>query len=89
MEEFSDRILSALKGSRKYRWWTVALSWMVFVVGTAVVLLLPDTYQATARVYVDTAATDTNGGSALNVTVPRILTNLSGNLSRESIWKTG
>lgn len=89
MEEFSDRILSVLKGIWKYRWWAVALSWMVFVVGTAVVLHLPDTYQAIVRVYVDSAATDTNGGSALNVTVPLILTNLSGNLSRESIWKTG
>lgn len=54
MEELSERILFALKGIWKYRWWAAALSWIVFVVGTTAVLLLPDTYQATARVYVDT-----------------------------------
>lgn len=54
MEELSNQVFSALKGVWKYRWLMAVLSWLVFVAGAATVYLLPDTYQASARVYVDT-----------------------------------
>lgn len=54
MEELSNQVLSALKGVWKYRWLTAALWWLVFTLGALIIFLLPDTYQASARVFVDT-----------------------------------
>lgn len=54
MEDIANKIWSEITGMWKYRWWAAALSWAVFVAASAVILLLPDTYQASARVYVDT-----------------------------------
>jgi polysaccharide chain length determinant protein (PEP-CTERM system associated) len=47
-------LLGFLKAIGKYRWYAVAISWLVAVVGWAVVYRLPNDYQASARVYVDT-----------------------------------
>lgn len=54
MEELSNQVFSAIKGVWKHRWLMAILSWLVFMAGTTTVFLLPDTYQASARVYVDT-----------------------------------
>lgn len=47
-------LLGFLKAIGKYRWYAVAIAWVVAVVGWAVVYRLPNDYQASARVYVDT-----------------------------------
>jgi len=38
----------------QYRWYGVAVSWLVCVIGWIVVFLLPNQFEANARVYVDT-----------------------------------
>jgi polysaccharide chain length determinant protein (PEP-CTERM system associated) len=54
MAELTAAILNFLKAIGKYRWHAVAISWIVAVVGWAIVYRLPNDYQASARVYVDT-----------------------------------
>jgi len=54
MAELTAAILTFLKAIGKYRWHAVLISWIVAVVGWAVVFSLPNDYQASARVYVDT-----------------------------------
>ena len=54
MEELTTQLLVYLKGIWKYRWVAVAAAWVVAVVGWVIVYKLPDDYQASARIYVDT-----------------------------------
>ena len=54
MAELQALLLTFLKAIGKYRWYAVAFSWVVAVAGWAVVYQMPDDYQASARVYVDT-----------------------------------
>src|SRR5690606_11928495 len=42
------------KGIWKYRWVAIAVAWIIAIVGWAVVYRLPDNYEASARIYVDT-----------------------------------
>ena len=54
MEELITRLLSHLKGMWKYRWYGVAVVWLVAVAGWLKVYTLPDNYESSARIYVDT-----------------------------------
>jgi polysaccharide chain length determinant protein (PEP-CTERM system associated) len=54
MAEITAVLLNFLKAIGKYRWHAVIITWIVAVVGWAVVLRLPNQYEASARVYVDT-----------------------------------
>ncbi|PHV07322.1 chain length-determining protein [Janthinobacterium sp. BJB412] len=54
MEETISQLLSSLKGIWKYRWHGLAVMWLVATAGWTKVALLPDDYQTTARVFVDT-----------------------------------
>lgn len=54
MAELLSLLLSFLKAIGKYRWYAVAITWVVAVVGWGVVHQLPNDYQASARVFVDT-----------------------------------
>lgn len=54
MAELTALILTFLKAIGKYRWYAVIITWVVALVGWAVVYRLPNDYQASARVYVDT-----------------------------------
>lgn len=54
MAELSALITSFLKSIWKYRWHAVIASWIVAIVGWITVYRMPDDYQASARVYVDT-----------------------------------
>jgi polysaccharide chain length determinant protein (PEP-CTERM system associated) len=54
MAELTAVILAFLKAIGKYRWYAVVISWAVAIIGWAVVYKLPNDYQASARVYVDT-----------------------------------
>ncbi|NNG24198.1 XrtA system polysaccharide chain length determinant [Telluria aromaticivorans] len=54
MAEITASILTFLKAIGKYRWHAVFITWAVAVVGWAVVLKLPNQYETSARVYVDT-----------------------------------
>ncbi|MEZ5550303.1 MAG: GNVR domain-containing protein [Pseudomonadales bacterium] len=54
MQEAFDRYLSLLHGCWRFRWWGSAAAWIVAVVGWLVVAAIPNQYEATAKVYVDT-----------------------------------
>lgn len=54
MQELMAQLLSHLKGIWKYRWYAVIAAWVVALVGGVMVYKLPDRYEASARVYVDT-----------------------------------
>ena len=54
MAELQALLTNFLKAIWKYRWYAVVISWIVAIVGWAVVYRLPNEYQASARVYVDT-----------------------------------
>ncbi len=43
-----------LKGIWKYRWYALAAAWLIAVIGWGSVYKLPDRYQSSARVFVDT-----------------------------------
>lgn len=54
MMDLIPQLRSLLKGIWKYRWYAMAISWVVLIVGGVIVYSLPNDYQASARVYVDT-----------------------------------
>jgi polysaccharide chain length determinant protein (PEP-CTERM system associated) len=54
MEELINQLMSGLKGIWKYRWYAIAVVWLVATVGWIKVATMPDDYQTTARVFVDT-----------------------------------
>lgn len=54
MQEIVRQIQSILRGMWKYRWPAVVTAWAVAVIGVVVVFKIPDQYQASARIYVDT-----------------------------------
>lgn len=54
MHEFVEQFLNYLRGMWRHRWYAMMLTWAVVLVGWFVVYRLPDQYEASARVYVDT-----------------------------------
>ncbi|GAB3434022.1 chain length-determining protein [Massilia solisilvae] len=54
MAEMTAAIHHFLKAIGKYRWHAVAITWTFALVGWAIVLKLPNQYETSARVYVDT-----------------------------------
>jgi polysaccharide chain length determinant protein (PEP-CTERM system associated) len=54
MDELIAQLSSILKGVWKYRWYSLAVAWPILIGGGLVVYTLPDNYQASARVFVDT-----------------------------------
>ena len=54
MTELLALLLTFLKAIGKYRWYAVIITWVVAIIGWIVVYQLPNDYQASARVYVDT-----------------------------------
>ena len=54
MHALLEEIMEQVRGAWRFRWIALAVAWAVCVVGWGVVFLMPDTYQASARVFVDT-----------------------------------
>jgi len=54
MDQMLQQILGYAKAAWQRRWWGVAMAWLVCIVGWTWVMMIPDRYQASARVYVDT-----------------------------------
>ncbi len=54
MHDFMNLILAELRGAWRFRWFALAVAWVVAVVGALVILAMPDEYQVRARVHVDT-----------------------------------
>ena len=54
MHDLADQLLAHLKSVWRYRWYAVAIAWLVASAGWIIVNRTPDRYEAWARVYVDT-----------------------------------
>lgn len=54
MDLLIAQVLALAKRSWKYRWPGLMVAWFVGVVGAVVVVTLPDRYEASARIFVDT-----------------------------------
>ncbi|MDO9468946.1 MAG: GNVR domain-containing protein [Thiobacillus sp.] len=54
MDQVLQQLLGYAKASWRRRWWGVAVAWLVCIVGWTWVMTIPDRYEASARVYVDT-----------------------------------
>ena len=54
MDELLHQVLTALRGMWRRRWIGLAVAWSVAVVGAVALLRIPDRYEASARVFVDT-----------------------------------
>lgn len=54
MNEILSLIYSYARAVWRRRWWAVISAWAVALVAWAVVLMMPDRYEASARVFVDT-----------------------------------
>ncbi|MGH8218574.1 MAG: XrtA system polysaccharide chain length determinant [Steroidobacteraceae bacterium] len=54
MKETLGQILIQIRGAWRYHWYALAAAWVVAIVGWAAVVLMPNMYEARARVYVDT-----------------------------------
>ena len=54
MDDLVGQLLVYIKGIWKYRWVSVLIAWVVAIAGWGFVFQMPDNYQASARIYVDT-----------------------------------
>jgi polysaccharide chain length determinant protein (PEP-CTERM system associated) len=54
MKELFDKVIAELQGAWRFRRYALAVAWILCLGGWLLVLALPDTYQASARVNVDT-----------------------------------
>lgn len=54
MQELVEQLLAILRGMWQRRWIGLLVAWLAAIIGTIVVFRLPDKYEASARVYVDT-----------------------------------
>ena len=54
MQEVISQILSYVWGVWRYRWLAIVVAWVVAIGGWAYVWQMPESYVASARVYVDT-----------------------------------
>ena len=54
MDEFIGQLSSSFAGIWSRRWLGMLVAWLVAIVGCVVLLLVPDRYEASARIFVDT-----------------------------------
>jgi polysaccharide chain length determinant protein (PEP-CTERM system associated) len=54
MEELITKVTTIAKGMWRFRWPALAVAWLVAIIGTIIVFRIPDKYEASARIYVDT-----------------------------------
>ncbi|MFZ2295458.1 MAG: XrtA system polysaccharide chain length determinant, partial [Polaromonas sp.] len=54
MDELISQLFTVARGMWRHRWLGLLVAWLVTAIGTVVVLSVPDKYEATARIFVDT-----------------------------------
>ena len=54
MDDLLSQMSTAAKGMWKHRWLGLLLAWAVTIIGTIILLSVPDKYEASARIFVDT-----------------------------------
>lgn len=53
-QELIAQVMDEVRGAWRFRWWGLATAWAICLIGWIFVLRLPDTFEANARVFVDT-----------------------------------
>ena len=90
MELLIAQLLIVVRRMWKYRWFGLAVAWVTGIVGAVVVFVLPDRYEASARIYVDTQSIlkPLMSGLAVQPNVEQQVTMLSRTLiSRPNVEK--
>jgi polysaccharide chain length determinant protein (PEP-CTERM system associated) len=54
MQEIVRQVLAIVRGMWKFRWPGLVVAWVVALIGVIAVFKIPDQYEASARIYVDT-----------------------------------
>jgi polysaccharide chain length determinant protein (PEP-CTERM system associated) len=54
MDEIVRQVLGIARGMWKFRWPALIVAWVVALLGTVIVFRIPDQYEASARIFVDT-----------------------------------
>ena len=54
MKDIITEIMVILRGAWRYRWYAVVVAWIVAVLGWTAVQFIPDKYESSTQVYVDT-----------------------------------
>ncbi len=54
MHDLIRQLVTYIRGALRYRWWLLGTAWVVCLIGWPIVANMPDKYQASARVFVDT-----------------------------------
>lgn len=54
MEELISQLTSIARGMWRFRWPGLVAAWVISIIGVVVVFRIPDSFEATARIYVDT-----------------------------------
>ncbi len=90
MEMLIGQLLIIVRRMWKYRWVGLVVAWVTGIVGAVVVFVLPDRYEASARIYVDTQSIlkPLMSGLAVQPNVEQQVTMLSRTLiSRPNVEK--
>jgi len=90
MREQIDQLFSHLRAIWRYRWYAVLFTWIVASGGWIAVYLMPDRYEASARVYVDTQSVlrPLLAGLAVQPNIDQMVTMMSRTLiSRPNLEK--
>lgn len=90
MDSLISQILSIAQRMWKYRWTGVAVAWVTGLISAVVVFIIPDRYEASARIYVDTQSIlkPLMSGMAVQPNVEQQVTMLSRTLiSRPNVEK--
>lgn len=56
IQELLAQVITQVRSAWRFRWYGVAAAWVLYLIGWVVVTLLPNVYEAQARVYVDTSS---------------------------------
>ncbi len=54
MEDILSKLIGLLRAMWRYRWWGLFTAWLMAVAAGAMIYKMPDKYQSSARVFVDT-----------------------------------
>jgi polysaccharide chain length determinant protein (PEP-CTERM system associated) len=90
MDELISQIFTVTRGMWKHRWLGLLVAWVVAAIGAVAVLVVPDKYEASARIFVDTQSIlkPLMSGLAVQPNVEQQVTMLSRTLiSRPNVEK--